>query len=137
MSIEGINSNQIATAQAAITPPKPEATTAPAPAKSAATTSKPYVVELTGTALAKSLKLAGQNPSQIAQKMGLDIKIVDSYLNIKVATATPAPAPPAPAATPAPEAKQAQTAPAQTATPAEEAKEPASEKATETAQGKK
>lgn len=138
MSIEGINNNQIATSQAAITPPKPEATTAPAPAKTAATTSKPYVVELTGTALAKSLKLAGQNPSQIAQKMGIDIKTVNNYLNIQVATATPSPATPAPVATPAqtttpaPEAKQAETA-----TPAEEAKEPASEKATETAQGKK
>jgi hypothetical protein len=117
MAIEGINSNvpsQVTTAQAAITPPKPEATTAPEPAKTAATPSKPYVVELTGTALAKSLKLAGQNPAQIAQKMGLDIKTVDQYLSIKVATptpATPAPATPAPTSAPAPQAKQAATTP--------------------------
>ena len=32
-------------------------------------------VKLTGTALAKSLKLAGQNPAQIALKLGLgDVK---------------------------------------------------------------
>jgi hypothetical protein len=118
MAIEAINGNvssQIATAQAAITPPKPETTTTPAPEKTAATSSKPYSVELTGTALAKSLKLSGQNPAQIALKMGLDIKTVNSYLNIAVATSTPAPASaiPAPAATPtpapAPEAKQAAT----------------------------
>lgn len=131
MAIEGINSNQIATAQTAIAPPKPEATATPAPAKTAATSSKPYVVELTGTALAKSLKLAGQNPTQIALKMGIDVKTVDSYLSIKVATATPTPV----AQTPAPEAKQA-AAPAP-ATTAEEAKEPAKEKATEAVQGKK
>jgi predicted flap endonuclease-1-like 5' DNA nuclease len=115
MAIEGINSNQVATAQAAITPPKPEATTTPAPAKTADVTNKPYVVELTGTALAKSLKLSGQNPAQIALKMGLDIKTVDQYLGV---TATPAPAPPvttAPAApTAAPQTKQ--TAPVATPT---------------------
>jgi hypothetical protein len=105
MAIEGINGNtssQIATAQAAITPPKPEATTTPAATETEAIPSKPYTVELTGTALAKSLKLSGQNPAQIALKMGLDIKTVNSYLNIVVATSTPAPAPaiPVPAATP-------------------------------------
>jgi hypothetical protein len=103
MAIEEINGNtssQIATVQAAITPPKPEATTTPAATKTEAIPSKPYTVELTGTALAKSLKLSGQNPVQIALKMGLDIKTVNSYLNIVVATSTPAPATPAPAATP-------------------------------------
>lgn len=130
MAIEGINSNQIATAQAAIAPPKSEAKT-PAPSKTTAVPSPAYTVELTGTALAKSLKQAGQNPAQIALKMGIDVKTVDQYLSIKVATATPTPAP----------AKQA-TAPTTTASttpysPAEEAKEPASEKAAETAQGKK
>lgn len=124
MSVNGISgaTPALTSTPAAIIPPKPAATTAPQ--------SEPYTVKLTGTALAKSLKLAGQNPTQIAQKMGIDIKTVDSYLNIKVATATPAPV-----ATPAPEAKPATTtAPA---TPAEEVKEPAAEKATEAAQGKK
>jgi hypothetical protein len=109
-------------------------TTAPAPAPEKAQTVKTpaYTVELSGSALAKSLKQSGQNPAQIALKMGIDVKTVDSYLSIKVATATPTPAP---APTPAPETKQtATTAPATTA---EEAKEPAKEKATETAQGKK
>ena len=114
-------------------------TTAPAPVPEKTQTVKTpaYTVELTGTALAKSLKLAGQNPAQIALKMGIDVKTVDQYLSIKVATATPTPAP----VTPAP-AKQATPAPTTTAStqsysPAEEAKEPASEKATEAAQGKK
>src|ERR1035437_8758570 len=112
MSVEGINGNassQIATAQAAITPPKPEATTTPAPAKTAAVPSPAYTVKLTGTALAKSLKLAGQNPAQIALKMGIDVKTVDQYLSIKVATSTPAPATPVPTPAPAPQAKQAAT----------------------------
>jgi predicted flap endonuclease-1-like 5' DNA nuclease len=112
MSINGITSNastpSLATAQAAVTPPKPEAATAPAPVKSEATQTPHYTVNLTGTALAKSLKLSGLNPTQIAQKMGLDLKTVDQYLSIKVATPAPAPATPAPAtatatpATPAP-----------------------------------
>jgi len=98
--------------------------------------SPPYTVKLTGTALAKSLKLAGQNPAQIALNMGIDVKTVDSYLSIKVATATPTPvAAPAPAPTPVPEAKAATTtAPA---TPAGETKEPAKDKASEAVQGKK
>jgi predicted flap endonuclease-1-like 5' DNA nuclease len=107
MSINGISNNvstpSLATAQAAVTPPKPEAATAPAPVKSEATQTPHYTVNLTGTALAKSLKLSGLNPTQIAQKMGLDIKTVNQYLSIKVATAAPATATPAPApATPAP-----------------------------------
>jgi hypothetical protein len=57
-------------------------------------------VKLTGTALAKSLKLAGQNPAQIALKLGLDLKTVDSYLNIKVAANKLPPAVPAPTTTP-------------------------------------
>jgi hypothetical protein len=52
-------------------------------------------VTLTGTALAKSLKLAGQNAAQIAQKMGIDIKTVDGYLSIKVVTPPTISAPPA------------------------------------------
>ncbi len=47
-------------------------------------------MELTGVALAKSLKLSGKTPSQIAQKMGLSIKIVDQYLGVATKTATPA-----------------------------------------------
>jgi predicted flap endonuclease-1-like 5' DNA nuclease len=48
-------------------------------------------VELTGTALAKSLELSGQTPAQIAAHMGLDVQTVDSYLGIQATTtATPA-----------------------------------------------
>ncbi|MDA8430887.1 MAG: hypothetical protein M0T70_16655 [Geobacteraceae bacterium] len=132
MSINGISGNvstpSASMTPAAVIPPKPEATATPQ--------SQPYTVKLTGTALAKSLKLAGQNPAQIALKMGIDVKTVDQYLSIKVASATPAAvATPAPAPTPAPEAKQAATtAPA---TSAEEAKEPAKEKASEAVRGKK
>jgi hypothetical protein len=134
MSVNGISgaTPALTTTPAAIIPPKPAATTTPP--------SEPYTVKLTGTALAKSLKLAGQNPSQIAQKMGIDIKTVDSYLSIKVATATPAPATPVPTPAPAPQAKQAATdtaATPQAYSPAEEVTEPGAQKAAETAQGKK
>jgi len=39
-------------------------------------------VKLSGTAIAKSLKLQGLSPNDIAAQMGLDIKTVDSYLGI-------------------------------------------------------
>ena len=132
MALKGISGNvssQITTAQTVITPPKPEAAT-PTPEKKQTTKTPAYTVELTGTALAKSLKFAGQTPAQIATKMGIDVKTVDSYLSIKATTPAPAPAPQAKPAT-------TTTASAQPYSPAEEAKEPASEKAAETAQGKK
>ncbi|GFE62908.1 hypothetical protein [Geobacter sp. AOG2] len=40
-------------------------------------------VRISGAARAKSLKLQGQNPQQIAQQMGVDVKTVDKYLGIK------------------------------------------------------
>lgn len=136
MAIEGINGStlsQIATSQTAATTSKPEvATSTQEKTKTVATPA--YTVELTGPALAKSMKLAGQNPAQIALKMGVDIKTIDNYLNIKVATKTPTPVVSAPAPTQTTETKPATPdAPVNTA---EEAKEPAAEKATETAQGK-
>ena len=39
-------------------------------------------VKLSGTAIAKSLKLQGLSPNQIAAQMGLDVKTVDGYLGI-------------------------------------------------------
>ena len=72
--------------------------------QAAAIPPKNDTVELTATAQAKSLKLAGQTPAQIALKMGVDIKTVDSYLSIK------APAPTMPATT-APVAPVAPVAP--------------------------
>lgn len=101
--------------------------------KSAAVNNKPYTVTLTGKALAKSLKLSGQTPAQIAVTMGLDVKTVDSYLGLSTKTASATPAP-------APAAKQAATTTAATSQPysaKEEAAEPAAEKAAETTQGKK
>ena len=96
-------------------------------------------VELTGTALAKSLKLSGQNPAQIALKMGIDIKMVDGYLSIKPPPAA-MPTTTAPVAPVASAAKPAATDTAVTPQPysaQEEAAEPAAQKATETLQGKK
>ena len=112
------------------------------PAQTAETQSQHYTVELSGAALAKSLKLAGQNPSQIALKMGLNIKTVDSYLGISMQTSTPT-APSTSTAVPA--ANQTTTTPGVTAqaatsqqySPLEESKESAAVKAAETAQGKK
>ena len=132
MSISGISSNAstpaVTTTPAAIIPPKPEAATAP---------SQPYIVNLTGTALAKSLKLAGQTPAQIALKMGIDVKTVDSYLSIKAATNIPVPAAPVATPSPAPQVKQAATSTTAAFSPVEEVKESGAEKAAETAQGKK
>lgn len=60
-------------------------------AKTAAlATPKAYSVELSGTALAKSLKLEGYSPQMIALKMGLDIKTIYQYLGITAATTTTA-----------------------------------------------
>ena len=129
MNVSGVSTPSVSITLGALTPTKPEAATTPAATKAAQIPQQHDTVELTGTALAKSLKLSGQTPAQIALKMGLDIKTVDSYLSIKAAASAPAPAP---------QVKQTTTT-ATTApySPAEEAKEPASEKAAETAQGKK
>ena len=138
MEVSGVSPHSVATTQAALTPQIPEVTTTPTTTKTATTTPQHDTVELTGTALAKSLKLAGQNPAQIALKMGIDVKTVDQYLSIKVATATPAAPTPAPA--PTPEAKQVATntaATPQASSPADEGTKSGSQKAAETAQGKK
>ena len=111
------------------------ATTVAAPLQSeaaqhaAAIPSKQDSVHLTATAQAKALKLAGQTAAQIAVKLGVDVKTVDSYLSIKVAPVTlPSVAPVAAVAKP--------VATNTTATPQSSA-EPAAQKATEVAQGKK
>jgi len=93
-------------------------------------------VELTGTVLAKSLKLSGQNPAQIAQAMGTDIKTIDGYLSIPVPVAA-MPTTKAPAVTAAKPAVTDTSATPQPSSPAEEAAESAAQKATETLQGKK
>ena len=88
-------------------------------------------VKLTGAALAKSLKLGGMTPKQIAQKMGLDLKTVDGYLGVNATTTTVAVTPVAKTAVAAPSAAS------QTSSAAEEAKESGAEKAAEAAQGAK
>lgn len=91
MAINGISGNAVS--------PQPQSTAStPAASGSDATSTdstpagtqpkKHDTVELTGTALARSLKLSGLNPAQIALKMGLDVKTVDSYLGIKAASAS-------------------------------------------------
>jgi len=87
-------------------------------------------VKLTGAALAKSLKLGGMTPKQIAQKMGLDLKTVDGYLGVNATTTV--------AVTPvAKTAVAAASAASQTSGAAEEARESGAEKAAEAAQGAK
>jgi len=103
-----------------IAPTKPEATT-PAPAKTEAPPNPPYIVDLTGTALAKSLKLQGHTPEQISVSMGLDIKTIDSYLNVKPSEPTLIPAPAQTPATPAdltPSTSASSTTPTTTTTAA-------------------
>jgi|GEM_PF-5765362 len=132
MDIKGISGNAAAPQNAAVPSAGPGAGTAPAASQPEAAQPKHDTVELTGPALAKSLKLAGQTPAQIALKMGLDIKTIDNYLNVKEAKAAPA--------NPAPQAQQvtanAAAAPRQYS-PLEEATESAAQKTAETAQGKK
>ncbi len=79
-------------------------------------------VQLSGVALARSLKIEGQTPAQIAMKMGLDIKTINSYLDTNP-TAT----------TSASEAQQAATNLAATPRPssAEESQESPVQKASE------
>lgn len=47
-------------------------------------------VELSGAALAKSLRLQGYSVSMICQKMGLDTKTVEGYLGTTASATTPA-----------------------------------------------
>jgi hypothetical protein len=93
----------------------------PEPAARAAG-SQPDTVKLSVAAQAKMMYRDGQSASLIAATLGTDVKSVDSYLNIEVASqaaATPAPAPgghsaPAAQAAPAEQAKPAAPAPSPT-----------------------
>lgn len=83
----------VTTTPADLTPAKPEAANTPAASKPESLEPKHDSVELTKTALAKSLKLSGQTVSQIALTMGLDVKTVNGYLGVstKAANSTPLP----------------------------------------------
>ena len=108
MTVSGISGN-VPSPTPAVDPVK-TAQVGPTTAKTTSITPKHDTVNLTGTALAKSLKLSGQTAAQgeIAQKMSLPIATVDSYLGIQTpVTVTPqtpkaaaAAAPPQVAATP-------------------------------------
>ncbi|MDR3580993.1 MAG: hypothetical protein P4L44_13615 [Oryzomonas sp.] len=102
----------VTTAPSDLTPATPGAATTPTAAKPETFQPKHDTVELTGTALAKSLKLAGQTPAQIALKMGLDVKTVNGYLGITTKATTATLPPPT---TVAPQVKQSASG---TATPA-------------------
>jgi len=71
-----------------VTAPYPTPAPRPYQAAKAAeiATPKAYTVELSGAALAKSLKLEGYTPLMISIKMGLDMKTVDQYLGITAST---------------------------------------------------
>ena len=84
--------NPIATNVGSPSPVATPATSSPAPASTkrqpvapeqppVAVQSPQDSVQLSGAALARSLKIAGQTPTQIAMKMGIDIKTVDNYLS--------------------------------------------------------
>jgi hypothetical protein len=104
----------------------PTVRTAPAQREpSAKAAASPHdTVKLSVAAQANMMHRAGQSASQIAATLGTDVKSVDSYLNITVASqaaATPASAPeessaPAAQAAPAEQAKPA--TPASSSTPA-------------------
>jgi hypothetical protein len=93
MVANAVTTPSVATTPAALTPAQHEAATTPTATNSNATEAKPYTVKLTGVALAKSLKLSGQTPSQIALKMGLSTKTVDQYLGATPKAATQATTP--------------------------------------------
>ena len=127
MGINGISGNAspppVATTPTALTPPKPEAVQP-----------KHDTVQLSGTALAKSLKQSGQTTAQIAQRMGMDVKTINGYLGVSTPTTAPR------LKTAAPQVKQAATDTAATPqpySPPGEVTESGAQKATETSQGKK
>lgn len=94
--------------------PLPIVKAAPAMAEPAVkATLQPDTVKLSVAAQAKMMHRAGQSASLIAATLGTDVKSVDGYLNIKVASQA--------AATPAP-AQEEHSAPAAQAAPAEQAK---------------
>ena len=112
--ISGINNLAV---PAVITPPTTNATTTPAPAKTQTPPNPPYIVELTGTARAKSLQLQGQTPEQISVAMGLSSQIIDGYLSIKPPEPTLIPQPTQYPTTPAdltPSTSASSTTPAST-----------------------
>ncbi len=65
-----------------IAPTKPDVTTS-VPAKAETPSNPPYIVDLTVTAIVKSMELQGLTSKQISASMGIDVKTVDSYLNVK------------------------------------------------------
>jgi|GEM_PF-6177891 len=89
--INGIGNNISTTA--VIAPTKPETTSTAVKAKTETPPNPPYIVDLTATAIAKSMELQGLTSKQISSSMGLDIKTVDSYLNPKPAEPEFIPAP--------------------------------------------
>jgi len=89
--INGIGNNVSTTI--GVAPAKPEATTTPVPAKTETPPNPPYIVDLTVTAVAKSMKLQGNTVEQISASMGVDIKTVDLYLSIKPSEPALIPAP--------------------------------------------
>jgi len=100
MTVSGISGN-VPSPTPAVDPVK-TAQVGPTTAKTTSITPKHDTVNLTGTALAKSLKLSGQTAAQIAQKMSLPIATVDSYLGIQTPVTVTPPAPKAAAAAAAP-----------------------------------
>jgi hypothetical protein len=94
LSITGVNP----LVQAVETGPKTKQADAPAP-KSARVQPKGDTVELSKTAQIRLLKHQGETVEQIAARLGLDVKTVNSYLG--------APAAPKQAASTSPKAKQA------------------------------
>lgn len=100
MTVSGISGNvpSVGTQSTPAVDPVKTAQVDPTTAKSTSITPKHDTVNLTGTALAKSLKLSGQTAAQIAQKMSLPIATVDSYLGIQTPVTVTPPAPKAAAA---------------------------------------
>lgn len=135
MGINGITGNASTPLASAPTSANHGAATTPAAANPVVLQPTHDTVKLTGVALAKSLKLAGQTPAQIAVNMGMPVKTIDGYLGVKVQTAAVATPQPT---TPAPQAKQAASVPAPAPQPkAPEATEPAKQKVPVTVPAKK
>ncbi len=83
-----------------VAPVKADTASVVTPAKTEAIPNPPYVVDLSGSALAKSMKLQGQTTAQISVAMGLDVKTIDNYLRVKPEELTLIPAPSQASSTP-------------------------------------
>jgi|GEM_PF-5731930 len=88
MTITGINNNVSSQSSALQSTSQTNADSTDPVHKETTANKQQDTVKLSNAALAKSLKLEGETPAQIAKDMGTDLKTVDEYLGIDDSTTT-------------------------------------------------